>query len=78
MKSALFLRVFLLHWPKRNCLSGRGCFTVQYQNGSFFFTTRGYGHGVGMSQWGARALAEQGQTAAQILAHYFPGTQLRQ
>ena len=54
------------------------CFTVQYQNGSFFFTTRGYGHGVGMSQWGARALAEQGQTAAQILAHYFPGTQLRQ
>ena len=54
------------------------CFTVQYQNGSFFFTTKGYGHGVGMSQWGARALAEQGQTAAQILAHYFPGTQLRQ
>ena len=54
------------------------CFTVQYQNGSFFFTTRGYGHGVGMSQWGARALAEQGQTASQILAHYFPGTQLRQ
>ena len=46
------------------------CFTVQYQNGSFFFTTRGYGHGVGMSQWGARALAEQGQTASQILAHY--------
>ena len=54
------------------------CFTVQYQNGSFFFTTKGYGHGVGMSQWGARALAEQGQTASQILAHYFPGTQLRQ
>ena len=26
MKSALFLRVFLLHWPKRNCLSGRGCY----------------------------------------------------
>ena len=52
------------------------CFTVQYQNGSFFFTTRGYGHGVGMSQWGARALAEQGQGYADILAHYFPGTQL--
>lgn len=53
------------------------CFTVQYQNGTFFFTTSGYGHGVGMSQWGAKALAEQGQTAAQILAHYFPGTELR-
>ena len=54
------------------------CFTVQYQNGTFFFTTMGYGHGVGLSQWGAKALAEQGQTAAQILAHYFPGTELRQ
>lgn len=53
------------------------CFTVQYQSGTFFFTTKGYGHGVGMSQWGARALAEQGQTAAEILAHYFPGTELR-
>lgn len=53
------------------------CFTVQYENGTFFFTTKGYGHGVGMSQWGAMALAEQGQTAAQILAHYFPGTELR-
>lgn len=54
------------------------CFTVQYRNGTFFFTTNGYGHGVGMSQWGAKALAEQGQTAAQILAHYFPGTELRE
>ena len=54
------------------------CFTVQYTDGNYIFTTKGYGHGVGMSQWGAKALAEQGQTAAQILAHYFPGTELRQ
>ena len=53
------------------------CFTVQYQNGTFFFTTMGYGHGVGLSQWGAKALAEQGQSAEEILAHYFPGTELR-
>lgn len=52
------------------------CFTVQYQEGSFLFVTRGYGHGVGMSQWGAKALAEQGWSYADILAHYFPGTQL--
>ena len=52
------------------------CFTVQYQNGSFFFTTRGYGHGVGMSQWGAKAMAEQGASYADILAHYFPGTEI--
>ena len=33
------------------------CFTVQYQSGNFSFTTRGYGHGVGLSQWGAKAMA---------------------
>lgn len=51
-------------------------FTVHYADGTFTFTTHGYGHGVGMSQWGAKALAEQGATAAEILAHYFPGTTL--
>lgn len=34
----------------------------------------GNGHGVGMSQYGAKALAEQGKTAEEIIAHYFPGT----
>ncbi len=34
----------------------------------------GNGHGVGMSQYGAKWLAEQGKTAAEILAEYFPGT----
>lgn len=52
------------------------CFTVQYQSGNFSFTTRGYGHGVGLSQWGAKAMAEQGADYADILAHYYPGTQL--
>ena len=52
------------------------CFTVQYQSGNFSFTTRGYGHGVGLSQWGAKAIAEQGAGYADILAHYYPGTQL--
>ena len=51
-------------------------FTVSYADGVFTFTTHGYGHGVGMSQWGAKAMAEQGATAAEILAHYFPGTAL--
>ena len=52
------------------------CFTVQYQSGNFSFTTRGYGHGVGLSQWGAKAMAEQDTDYADILAHYYPGTQL--
>lgn len=34
------------------------------------------GHGVGMSQWGARYLAEEGRTYQEILAHYYPGTAL--
>lgn len=38
---------------------------------------RGYGHGVGMSQWGAKAMAEQGADYTAILAHYYPGTSLQ-
>ncbi len=38
---------------------------------------RGFGHGVGMSQWGALAMAEQGSSHESILGHYFRGTQLR-
>ncbi len=33
----------------------------------------GWGHGVGMSQWGARVLADEGSTYAEILAHYYGG-----
>ena len=35
---------------------------------------KGHGHGVGLSQWGARSMAAQGADAASILAHYYPGT----
>ena len=38
---------------------------------------RGFGHGVGMSQWGAYAMAQQGRSYEQILSHYYRGTQLR-
>lgn len=36
----------------------------------------GYGHGVGLSQWGARALAEQGWPAEKIALHYYKGLRL--
>ena len=39
-------------------------------------TTKGYGHRVGMSQYGADAMAVQGSTYAEILQHYYPGTTL--
>ena len=62
----------------RQALSLRStCFTVTYQSGNFSFTTRGYGHGVGMSQWGAKTMAEQGSDYTTILAHYYPGTSLQ-
>jgi len=37
---------------------------------------RGFGHGVGLCQWGANALAKAGQNPAQIARHYFPKAQL--
>ena len=40
------------------------------------FTTVGYGHGVGMSQYGAQVMAQEGSTYEEILAHYYPGTGL--
>ena len=40
------------------------------------FSGRGYGHGVGMSQWGAKGMAEQGYKAETILEYYYPGTAL--
>jgi SpoIID/LytB domain protein len=41
------------------------------------FEGSGWGHGVGLSQWGALAMANQGKTYQQILAHYFRGTSLQ-
>ncbi|MBO7748015.1 stage II sporulation protein D [Paenibacillus sp. MWE-103] len=41
-------------------------------------TTKGYGHGVGMSQWGADGMAKEGATAREILAHYYTGTKIVQ
>ena len=46
-------------------------FDVSYDDGSFTFSVRGYGHGVGMSQYGADYLAQQGYTYKEILAYYY-------
>jgi stage II sporulation protein D len=44
--------------------------------GQFTFVGGGYGHGVGMSQYGAKGRAEAGMSAAQIVGAYYHGTQL--
>ena len=41
-------------------------------------TGRGYGHGAGLSQWGAHAMAEDGKDYRAILAHFYPDTELQQ
>ena len=51
-------------------------FTVTVSENAVTFTTRGYGHRVGMSQYGADAMAVQGRTYREILAHYYPGTEI--
>jgi stage II sporulation protein D len=52
-------------------------FTVMAQDNTITFYTRGYGHRVGMSQYGADAMASRGSTYDQILAYYYQGTELR-
>ena len=51
-------------------------FDLEYTGSAFTFTVRGYGHGVGMSQYGANVMAKGGATYADILEHYYPGTEL--
>jgi stage II sporulation protein D len=51
-------------------------FTVTFKNGSFTFDVKGYGHGVGLSQVGAEAMAREGAGYKQILSWYYPNTTL--
>ena len=53
------------------------CFSIDKKDDEFIFTTKGYGHLVGMSQYGANAMAKDGKDYKEILAHYFPKTQLK-
>ncbi len=49
---------------------------VSAATGDFVIQGRGYGHGVGMSQWGAWQAARDGQPYSNILAFYYPGSTL--
>jgi len=53
------------------------CFAAPAGSGPLLvFTGHGWGHGVGMSQYGAYGYAQHGWSAQQILSHYYPGTTL--
>lgn len=51
-------------------------FTATLEQDGIRFDTRGYGHRVGLSQYGANAMASGGKTFQEILEHYYPGTVL--
>lgn len=61
----------------RNTLGLRSAdFAIQREETGLTFTTRGYGHGVGLSQYGANGMAKNGSTYEQILKHYYQGVKL--
>lgn len=53
-------------------------FEVRANGGYFQISGRGFGHGVGLSQWGAYNLARQGQDYRRILAHYYRNATISQ
>ena len=51
-------------------------FTVRSGPGGFIFEGKGFGHGVGMCQWGAKGMSDKGMDYQRILLYYFRGTKL--
>ena len=51
-------------------------FSIVPEKNTVHIYTKGFGHRVGMSQYGAEAMAVSGKDYVQILAHYYPGTEL--
>ena len=52
-------------------------FEVSTEGATAVFRGRGSGHGVGLCQWGARSRALAGAGYRDILAHYYPGAEVR-
>lgn len=55
---------------------GQSTSQLSFSTGKVVFRGHGFGHGLGMSQWGAKAMAEQGFTYDQILKHYYKDTNI--
>ncbi|RJX36990.1 stage II sporulation protein D [Paenibacillus pinisoli] len=53
-------------------------FSWKIKEDEIVFVTYGLGHGVGMSQWGANGMAQEGKLATEILMHYYTGTKVEQ
>lgn len=53
-------------------------FSIEEYEDSIRFVSKGYGHGVGLSQYGAHFMAEEGRTYEEILKHYYSGVEITQ
>lgn len=51
-------------------------FTIEFSGDKIIFVTKGFGHGAGLSQYGANHMAEAGSTYTEILEHYYTGVEL--
>lgn len=51
-------------------------FTIEQKNNHLIFTTRGFGHGIGMSQYGANFMAKDGKSYQDIIEHYYQGVEI--
>ena len=51
-------------------------FEIKVKNNKIYFSVTGYGHGVGMSQNGANALALQGKNYLDIISHYYTNVEV--
>lgn len=51
-------------------------FTIEKKDNNYVITTIGYGHGVGMSQYGANQMAKEGSSYKEILNHYYENTEI--
>lgn len=53
-------------------------FEIAIENNNIKFSVKGYGHGVGMSQTGADAMARQGKSAEEIITHFYSGVEIKE
>lgn len=51
-------------------------FEIKQKDNHLIFTTKGFGHGIGMSQYGANGMASEGKSYEEIINHYYPGVNI--
>ncbi|MEN6385446.1 MAG: SpoIID/LytB domain-containing protein [Phycisphaerales bacterium] len=63
--------------PSGSKIQSTCCTIISLRDEVLFIAGKGFGHGVGMCQYGAREMARQGKTAEEILNYYYPGNRIK-